>query len=132
MAMRIPATPRTRYVRGNARLLAALCAAFVWFFAGWPFAAPLVHASDGSGTAVVLPSSVNAGSVGNALTFTFTAAETMDSGSVRINALSGWSAPQGTGGAAGYVTASTAGGIIANVEDALDSAANWAAQAGNC
>jgi len=108
-----------------------MVAAFLWTFIG-VLSAPVVHAADGSGTVSVSPSSVNAGSVGNTLTFTFTAAETMDSGSVRINVPSGWSLPQGVNGVAGYVTASSAGAIIATVEDTMDSAANWTAQAGNC
>ncbi|HTM69074.1 MAG TPA: hypothetical protein VL426_07340, partial [Candidatus Binatia bacterium] len=74
-----------------------MVAAFLWTFIG-VLSAPVVHAADGSGTVSVSPSSVNAGSVGNTLTFTFTAAETMDSGSVRINVPSGWSLPQGVNG----------------------------------
>jgi phosphodiesterase/alkaline phosphatase D-like protein len=128
--MRPFATRPTHLVHG--RTIAAILIAVLWFSVLGPSVAPTVRAADGSGTAVVTPTSVNAGSVGNALTFTYTAAETMDSGSVRFNAPSGWSAPQGTPGVAGYVTASTAGGIIADVEDTLDSTANWVAQAGNC
>ncbi|HTK04221.1 MAG TPA: hypothetical protein VL500_01445, partial [Candidatus Eisenbacteria bacterium] len=103
-----------------------MAAAFLWTFIGL-FAAPVVHAADGSGTAIVSPTSVNAGSTGNAMTFTFTAAEAMNSGGMMITAPSGWSAPQGTVGVAGYTTATSAGGTIATVLDSTDSLSGWSA-----
>jgi len=89
------------------------------------------YAADGSGTNIISPNSVNAGSTGNTLTFNFTSAEAMNSGEITIIVPSTWSAPQGTNGVAGYTTA-TSTGIIADVKDNLDSVSNWAAQTGAC
>ncbi len=74
-------------------------------------------AADGSGTNTVSPTSAIASSVGNTLTFTFTAAEKMDSGEIAVTVPGGWSAPQGTSGVAGYTTVSSAAGTVARVED---------------
>jgi phosphodiesterase/alkaline phosphatase D-like protein len=90
-------------------------------------AVPVAFAADGSGTAVVTPTSVNAGSTGNTMTFTFTTAESMNSGEVSIAVPSGWSAPQGVAGVAGYVTGTSASGTIATVLDNADSASGWLA-----
>jgi hypothetical protein len=84
----------------------------------------VVLAADGSGTNTVSPTSVIRNSTGNTLTFTFTAAELMDSGGIGIAAPAGWSAPQGTAGLAGYTTANSTG-TIADVRNNLDSSANW-------
>jgi len=84
-------------------------------------------AADGSGANSVSPTFVNTSSTGNTLTFTFTAAETMDSGGIEITVPSGWSAPQGTSGVAGYTTAASTLGMIATVKDNADSASGWSA-----
>ena len=68
-------------------------------------------AADGSGTCTVTPTEVTAGSTGNTLTFTFTAEEAMDTGEITITAPALWSEPQGTGGTAGYTTATSTGEI---------------------
>lgn len=85
-----------------------------------------VRAADGSGTNTVSPTSVFQNSTGNTLTFTFTAAESMNSGEISINVPSGWSEPQGTSGTAGFTTASSAG-TIAKVQDDGDSTTGWSA-----
>jgi len=91
------------------------------------FGAVIVQAIDGSGTNAVDPTSVVTGSSGNTETFTYTASETMDSGGITITVPSGWTAPQGTNGSAGYTTATSASGTIANVLNNLDSATGWTA-----
>lgn len=65
-------------------------------------------AVDGSGAIIVLPTSTDIGSTGNTFTFTFTAAETMSSGEIKLQAPSGWSAIQGALGSAGYTTTTSA------------------------
>ncbi len=68
--------------------------------------APL--AADGSGTLTTPTTNVAAGSTGNTLTFTYTAATGgMRNGSVTLVVPTGWSAPSTTGTAAGYTTSST-------------------------
>lgn len=84
-------------------------------------------ASDGSGTNVVSPPDVTAGSTGNAPAFTFTAAENMSSGEIAVTVPAGWSAPQGTPGTAGYVTAVSGSGVIADVLNRLEDATGWSA-----
>lgn len=81
-----------------------------------------VWAVDGSGTATVStsPTHIAVNSTGNELIFTFTAAETMNSGAISITMPSGWSAPQGSSGTAGYTT-STSSGTLGKVENNLDS-----------
>jgi len=69
-----------------------------------------VRAADGSGTCVVSPSQV-VENTQETLTFIFTAAETMDNGSVTITVPAGWSAPQGSSGTAGYTVGSSVGTI---------------------
>ena len=78
------------------------------------------YAADGSGTNSVTPTSTEVSSTGNTFTFTFTAAELMDSGSISIAVPAGWSAPQGTPGAAGYTTVSTTAGIVDDVVSNAD------------
>ncbi|MFA5854196.1 MAG: dockerin type I domain-containing protein [Patescibacteria group bacterium] len=87
----------------------------------------IVRAADGSGTNVVTPSTVAAGTTGNTHTFTFTAAEAMSSGEVALTVPSGWTMPQAVSGTAGYTTVVATGGMLANVEDAADSTTGWAA-----
>ena len=82
-------------------------------------------AADGSGTNTVSPTSTSAGSTGNTFTFTFTAAETMDSGEIKIQTPTGWSTMQGTNGVAGYTTVSSVSGIVADVLNSLDAATSW-------
>ena len=76
-----------------------------------------VLAADGSGTNVVFPVSTTAGSTGGTYTFTFTATESMNSGGIQIEIPSGFSTPQGTAGVAGYTTATSASGVIADVKN---------------
>lgn len=83
-----------------------------------------VYAADGSGTNIVSPTSAGIGSTANTFTFTFTAAENMDSGGVDIVAPSGFSAPQGVAGTVGYTTLAS-GGLIANIEDTNDATSTW-------
>ena len=65
-----------------------------------------VNAADGSGTLTTPTTNVPAGSAGNTLTFTYTAATGgMANGDVRLTVPTGWSAPSTTGTAAGYTTA---------------------------
>ncbi len=89
-----------------------------------------VFAADGSGTNTVSPNSVVASATGNTFNFTFTAAETMDSGGIAITVPSGWTTPQGSSGTAGYTTAASTGGMVADVINNADSITGW--QAGNC
>ncbi|MBI3671823.1 hypothetical protein HY249_03445, partial [Candidatus Azambacteria bacterium] len=87
-----------------------------------------IFAADGSGTNTVSPNSVIRSSTGNTLTFTFIAAETMDSGEARIKApnSSGWSTPQGSAGVNGYTTATVSGsGTVASVLSNADSTTGW-------
>ncbi len=86
-----------------------------------------VLSSDGSGTNSVSPGTSTAGATGDTQTFTFTAAETMGSGEISITVPSGWSAPQGSSGTAGYTTATSAAGTVADVKDNADSATGWVA-----
>lgn len=104
----------------------------ILFFIGYFFVIDPVRAIDGSGTNSVSPTTANAGSTGNTLTFTYTASEVMDSGEMTITVPSSWSAPQSVIGTAGYTTVSSVGAIIANVEDNLNSTTNWVAQSGAC
>ncbi len=70
---------------------------------GIDFAVP-----DGTGTMVLSPAEVDAGSVGNTLTFTYTAAAAgLSGGALTIAVPSGWSAPTTTPGTAGDTTASS-------------------------
>ena len=73
-------------------------------------AAP-VSAADGSGTCTVSPTWAIKDLSTTTLTFTFTAAETMDEGAITITMADGWTAPQVTSGSAGYTTATTTGAI---------------------
>ena len=67
-----------------------------------------VLAADGTGTLGAAPTSFVAGSTGNTVTLTYTAAAGgMSSGAVRVTVPAGWSAPSTTSTAAGYTTAST-------------------------
>ena len=69
-----------------------------------------VKAADGSGTCTLSPTQVIE-NTDTTLTFTFTAAETMDGGAITIEIPGGWSAPQGTSGTAGYTIATSTGTI---------------------
>lgn len=79
--------------------------------------------ADGSGTNVVSPTTGNVSVSSQTYTFTFTAAETMDSGTITLTVPSGWSAPQGTNGVAGYTTAVGSGnatvGTVLNTNDSI-------------
>ena len=69
-----------------------------------------IKAADGSGICTLSPSQVIE-NTDTTLTFTFTAAETMDGGAITIEIRGGWSAPQGTSGTAGYTIATSTGTI---------------------
>ncbi len=94
------------------------------------FGVQYVFAADGSGTASVSvsPSTTLVNSTTNALTFTFTAAETMNSGGISISVPSTWSTPQGSSGTAGYTTVST-NGTVGNVFDEADTVSGWTGNA---
>jgi len=68
--------------------------------------------ADGSGTNTVSPTTGTVSATSQTYTFTFTASESMNSGEFTITVPSGWSAPQGTGGTAGYTTVGTTGTAI--------------------
>jgi uncharacterized repeat protein (TIGR02059 family) len=66
----------------------------------------VTNSADGSGTLTTPTSTVLAGSAGNSITFTYTAATGgMTSGGVKVVVPAGWTAPQ-TGAGAGQVTSS--------------------------
>ncbi|MEA2201689.1 MAG: thermitase, partial [Solirubrobacteraceae bacterium] len=68
-------------------------------------------AADGSGSMVVSPTSAVAGSGGNTLAFTYTAAAGgLRAGSIQLTVPSGWSVPSTTSGTKGYAT--TSGGTL--------------------
>ena len=90
------------------------------------FFPPFAYAADGSGTATATPGTVLASSTENTVTVVYTASETMNSGEARLTVPTGWTAPQGSAGSAGYTTVSTTG-TLAKVEDTADSATGWAA-----
>ncbi|MCX6738761.1 MAG: YDG domain-containing protein [Candidatus Parcubacteria bacterium] len=112
-------TVKNFFAKSIVSFMAMLCIFFV----------PLTQAlaADGSGTNVVSPTSVTVSSTGNNLSFTMTAAETMDSGGFNITAPSGWSAPNSTPATAGYTTVTSASGIVATVLNTLDSISGWSA-----
>ena len=87
-------------------------------------------AADGSGTNTVLPVSVTAGSTGNTLNFTFTAAESMNMGDFTIKVPSDWSTPNGTVGTPGYTTVTSGGANLANILDTADTTSTWSAGTG--
>jgi len=87
--------------------------------------------ANGSGGMTVSPNSGNPSTTGNTYTFTFTAAETMDSGEVTLEVPSGWSAPQGSAGTAGYTVGSTTGNAtIGKVLNSADDVTGWAEMGG--
>ena len=70
-----------------------------------------VYAPDGSGTMTVSPGTVWAGSAGNTITLTYTAASGgVNNGVVDVAVPSGWTAPSTSAAIAGYTTAS--GGTV--------------------
>jgi len=78
-----------------------------------------VYAANGTGTMTALPANVGNGSIGNTLTFTYTAAAGgMNGGDVTVAIPSGWSAPSTAPTDAGYTTAST--GTVSAVGQTLD------------
>jgi len=91
---------------------------------GWLLNSFPLNAADGSGTNVVDPTTANASETDKTFEFTYTAAETMDSGEVSITIPSGWSAPQDVSTTAGYTTA-TSTGMTADVFNALDTHSGW-------
>ncbi|MDD5547695.1 MAG: hypothetical protein PHN74_02240, partial [Candidatus Pacebacteria bacterium] len=80
-----------------------------------------VYQLDGTGTNTVSPSTTNVNSTGDTFTFTFTSANQMDTGAITLTAPSGFSAPQGNSGTAGYTTITSSSGTIADVEDNMNS-----------
>jgi len=83
---------------------------FVFLVFAFVFNIQFVLAADGSGTCTLSPSQVTENTI-ETLTFTFTASETMDGGSITITVPGGWSVPQGTSGIEGYTVASSTGTI---------------------
>jgi hypothetical protein len=75
---------------------------------------PVVNVgNDGTGTLTVSPTQVTAGTSGNTLTFTYTAAATISGGELTIAVPSGgWSTPSPTSGTAGYTTTTCPSGIV--------------------
>jgi hypothetical protein len=75
---------------------------------------PVVNVgNDGTGTLTVSPTQVTAGTSGNTLTFTYTAAATISSGELTIAVPSGgWSTPSPTSGTAGYTTTTCPSGSV--------------------
>jgi hypothetical protein len=74
--------------------------------------------ASGSGTMTVDPATITAGSAGNTLTFTFTAAGVVNNGKLEVTMPTGWSAPSTTATAAGYTT-STCGTVAASGSNIL-------------
>ena len=74
-----------------------------------------MYAADGSGTIGVSPTSAVAGSTGNTLAFTYTAATGgIVAGAIELTVPAGWTAPQtGSSTSAGYTTASGGSGTNA-------------------
>ena len=93
---------------------------FAWILNSFP-----LKAVDGSGTNIVDPTTANASETDKTFEFTYTAAETMDSGGISITVPSGWSAPQDVSTTAGYTTA-TSTGMIADVLNGIDTDTGWA------
>ena len=92
---------------------------FAWIFSSLP-----LRAVDGSGTNIVDPTTANSDETDTTFDFTFTAAETMDSGEISITVPSGWSTPQGISTTPGYTTAISTG-MTADVLNALDTHTGW-------
>ena len=88
-------------------------------------------AFDGSGSASVSPTSVVVGSTNNSPVFTYTAAESMDSGEISLTTPQGWVVPHATSGQSGYTTVTSASGIIADVQNTMDSLGAWTATHGS-
>jgi hypothetical protein len=80
----------------------------------------------GPGTNTVTPTTGTTSATGQTYTFTFTASGTMDSGGFTILVPAGWSAPQGTGGTAGYTTAvGNSNATVARVLSTADATTGW-------
>ena len=66
------------------------------------------NSADGSGTEIISPTSVFAGSTGNTETITYTAGTGgLNAGAVEVTVPANWSAPSLTSSNAGYTTSST-------------------------
>jgi len=78
-----------------------------------------IYANDaaGSGSISVTPTSTTTTSIQETFTFTFDPSENMNSGglAIKVPTSRGWSAPQGSAGSAGYVTASGSGNATVGV-----------------
>jgi murein DD-endopeptidase MepM/ murein hydrolase activator NlpD len=83
--------------------------------------------ADGSGTNSVTPTSGTISATDQTYTFTFTAAETMDSGGFTISVPSGWTAPQtSSNSTAGYTTAvGNSNATVATIYNNADSTTGW-------
>ncbi len=68
--------------------------------------------TDGTGTMTVSPVESRVSSVGNTLTFHYTATRTMTSGKLTLAVPAGWSAPSTTTSNPGYVTTNCSGGTV--------------------
>jgi hypothetical protein len=71
----------------------------------------VVVGDDGTGTMTVSPTHVVAGSTGNTLTFTYTAAHPLTAGELTIAVPAGWSAPSTSSSAAGATTSTCGSGV---------------------
>jgi hypothetical protein len=98
---------------------------FLVLFATSLFGAMHVLAADGSGTANVSPSTIDAGATGNDIEVDFFADGDMADGGVRFTLPAEWENPQTTPGVAGYVSVMTTG-LTGETEDSLDSATGFA------
>lgn len=105
--------------------IGALATLFVFAVSCFP---SVIQAVDGSGTNVVSPTSAAAGATDETFTFTYTAAEALNSGGIAITipTSSGWSTPQGVAGTAGRTVVSMSGtAMIADSINEADSATDW-------
>ncbi len=115
----ISSKARNKVLPSVARQVLIFFIIFAWIFSGLP-----LKAVDGSGTNVVDPNTANVEEADKTFDFTFTAAETMDSGEISITVPSGWSAPQDVSTTPGYTTVASTG-MIADVFNALDTHSGW-------
>ena len=76
----------------------------------------IVNAANGSGTATIAPTSVRAGSTTNRMVVVYTAAGTMDGGSVTFEIPSTWGAMQRDPLKRNYINVTVSGGTLSSVD----------------
>ena len=76
----------------------------------------IVNAANGSGTATIAPTSVRAGSTTNRMVVVYTAAGTMDGGSVTLEVPSTWGAMQRDPLKRNYINVTVSGGTLSSVD----------------